>query len=247
MQDDALTPRLIRYFTLVNHELATLAQYLERPLHLRPGVSSETAEAQLRSFEHWHQRLQYAAEELLQLARAVEATLSSQAPTHPDSAAAAPAAAVAPFGERRPHAAALTAGRPEADPQGRHHVLTSYPEQVDLEPIYASRKPAAFELLGTQLSVDSWRELYLSVLALLARHDAATFRRLPQTALFITRTGRNDFAVTPTGFRNPLALDDGIYTEGKRSAAQILYRVGKLLDTFQLPRSSFAVLLAPET
>jgi hypothetical protein len=245
MQDEALTQRLIRQFNAVNHELDTLAQYLQLPLHRRPLISAEQAAIQLRSFEHRHHELQYAAEELLQLAHAVESALRVEPPA-PAAVAETPGAAATPLRAVPSSRPAVDQGPGAADALSPQHVLTSRPEQADLERIYLGTKPAAFTLLGTAVTVDSWRELYLRVLSLLARHDPAVFRQLPQTPLFITKTGQNDFAEHPDGYRNPLAIEYNLYTEGKRSASQILYRVGKLLDTFQLPRNSFTVTLAPQ-
>lgn len=244
MQDETLTQRLIRQFSALNLELETLAHYLQLPLHQRPRVSAEQAAVQLHSFERRQQELQYAAEELLQLAHAVEATLQ------PDSALPGPAAAAPMFTAAPAERATLQPYKPSprsgTATAGPHAPLIGGPEQADLERIYLGTKPAAFTLLGTTVTVDAWRELYLRVLSMLAERDPAAFRRLPQTPIFITKTGQNDFAERPDGYRNPLAIEYGLYTEGKRSASQILSRVGKLLDTFQLPRSSFTVTLAPQ-
>jgi hypothetical protein len=257
--------RLQQRVEAVSAELRRLEDWLQRPPHERPTVSLERRVQQQTLFAAHYRQFLSAAEELLQLAAAVDREPGQQRPAEdrrddPDllpealqravRELAVPTATRSPVPAAAPTVRAKGAKIPHPDPAdsgptGPRYLLTRRLVQTEYEQYYAYRNPAAFELLGRTVRVSNWRELYLGVLQLLAEHDAATFRRLPHNPLFVTKTGQNDFSERPQVHRDPLALPFGLYVEGKRGAAQMAFRIGNLLDTFKIARGSFDIILAP--
>jgi hypothetical protein len=255
MESETFTGRLAQRVATLSAELQRLEQRLERPAHERPTVPAERLTMQRQLFATHQLQLQQALEQLLRLAEAVdhEPAMPVQAADRHEDLPVLPARMLERRTEPRPavpQQRAKGAKIPHPDPAdsgptGPRQLLTRRLVQTEYEQYYAYRNPAAFELLGRTVRVSSWRELYLGVLKLLAEHNPETFRRLPNNAQFITKTGQNDFSTRPEVHRDPLRLPHGLFVEGKRGAAQMAYRIGLLLDTFGIARGSFDIILAP--
>ena len=217
-----LTERLQHHVDAFSHDLAPFAAWLQRPSAQRRASAPHDNRQHQAAFAHLSRQLQQTAEALLHLTQTLEAEM-----TPPSAALQQPVPAPATM---CPTPAALLAG---------------YPGQVEIEPLIARRRPIGFTLLGRDQPVETWRDLYLQVLLLLAEYDPVTFRRLPYHPHFLTRNGRHDFAVDAQSLQTPLAVAPGVFAEGRRAPAQLLFRIGLLLDSFLLPREAFLVSLGP--
>ena len=98
---------------------------------------------------------------------------------------------------------------------------------------FCYKRPCGFILQGQGFEqTDTWRDLYLSLLAYLRQKHTNLFLEIAQADDFISKRGNHSFSTDPGALRVPVEVGEGVHAETNLSANSIRDSIRRLLPFF---------------
>lgn len=111
---------------------------------------------------------------------------------------------------------------------------------------FTHKKPAAFVFEGNKYMADKWKTMLLETCRLLWEKDSKLFTTFTQDEKFNGRK-RMYFSKNSVDLREPRQIDSSnIYVETNMSANHIRNIIIKMLESFEIPRSTYQIYLCKD-
>lgn len=108
---------------------------------------------------------------------------------------------------------------------------------------YTWKRVYGFTLSGQAFRVSKWNRFYATFLQQLAKRYPERFQTLPDSFPHNGEQHHTSFSRSPDGYRTPLSLPYGVYTNTTMSAKNLFTNIRRLLGFFGIPESELVIYL----